>query len=167
MCARSAVSGPPPRIMPKHLTRPLTLSPARPLTCSTGWRCGQALPVSRPERPGPHARASHGDCGWPIVRAFLIRYEAGGTRSRPSGSFRYPGARPTTPGMPVLPDNAIARRADHDNPVVEVVVDDDVAVGHGEGQRGLVEAAEAPWQPSGGRELHGLSGIGVVRGQVV
>ena len=76
------------------------------------------------------------------------------------------GGAPGLAGVAVLPDDAVGGRVDHADAVVEVVVEQDVAVGQREGQRGLVEPAHPPQQAAGRGELDDLARIGVVRGQV-
>src|ERR1019366_10136689 len=65
----------------------------------------------------------------------------GGDEVHPVGDVQVPRSGARDVRVPVLPDDPVQPRVDHDYAVAVVVVDGDVAVGERHRQRGMVEAA--------------------------
>jgi hypothetical protein len=90
----------------------------------------------------------------------------GGYQVHPVRVVEVAGGAAGPAGVAVLPHDAVGGGVDHAHAVVEVVVDEDVAVGQRQGQRGVVETGLPPQEPALGTELDDLAEGGVVDGQV-
>ena len=72
--------------------------------------------------------------GWPMVLPRMMSNEYGGTRSTPSGLFRESRRRPRLARVPVLPDDPVGPGVDDHDPMVVIVIHEEVTVGKGKGE---------------------------------